>query len=153
MLGGLLYYFFVLSVASVTDVKLTTIGGAEVDMSECEAETCLIIWMAADCKDCRGFPELIEGLTYLLRRGYGIPTRIVIGGAAPERCRQVAMRYGSDTLVDPARILNVRDEHEFIVFERGGRIIKSSDRPSGKRWQSPVPDQTLRDIAKELGLI
>lgn len=151
-IGGILFYHFVLSVAAVADVKLMTIGGKQVDVAKCEAETCLIVWMAADCKDCRGLPEMVEDLRYLMRRGYGIPTKIVIGGADPKRCRAAAIRYGSDTLIDPARFLNVRDDHEFIALERSGRIIKTTDRPTGK-WPSPLTDEAIRGIARELGLI
>ena len=153
LLGGILYYFFVLSVASMADVKLKSIGGKEVEMAKCEAETCLIVFIAADCTGCGRFADLVKDLRYILRRGYGVPTRVVIGGGTPERCRQVAMDYGSDTLIDPLRTLNVRDSHEFIVIDRAGKVVKTTDAPKGRSWTSPVPDQTLRDVAKELGAI
>ncbi|MEE8425149.1 MAG: hypothetical protein V3S11_04945 [Elusimicrobiota bacterium] len=158
LLGGILFYYFVLSVATVADVKLMSIGGKKVDVAKCKAETCLIVWMAADCAvpagACWDLPEMVEDLRYLMRRGYGIPTKIVIGGGTPQACRETAMRYGSDTLIDPVRILNVRDNHEFIAIERSGKIIKTTDQPTVK-WDSsaPISDDTIRAIARELGLI
>ena len=54
-IGGFLYYHFVLSVPEMENVTLRTIGGKQVNMQKCPAETCLVVFMSPGCAECERY--------------------------------------------------------------------------------------------------
>lgn len=131
---------------ALPDLKLPVLGGgAPLDLRACQAQKCLVAYVAPWCPHCReAAPYIVKLSDYLGPKN--IPTRVIVGQDQPEALEAYARVFGPATALDRNNEVAVNGVPHFFVIDHEGRLI------SEKAGFPPGYDGPVSALAEQFGL-
>ncbi|CAH0533377.1 hypothetical protein VST7929_01243 [Vibrio stylophorae] len=97
-----------------------------VSVGDCEAEKCVMVYLAPWCGTCRAASPMIVQMKAQLEQE-GIPMQVVIGNANGSQVQQYAAQFPFNVALDPMGAYSHQLENKgvpyFVVFNKKGKRV------------------------------